>query len=94
MKWPFTVSSGRLECVDDAVIFHSEGKVYAVNGVAKQKGYAAIEGIGKEDPSFFEMAKEIAKSENKSVKEVIQAMGSPTRISIGPILDRGLELCK
>ena len=93
-KWPFTVSGGRLECINNAVIFHAGEKAYAVNGVAKQKGYSAIEVIWKEDPSFFKMAEEIAKSENKAVKEVINAMGSPTRINIGPILDRGLALCK
>lgn len=93
-KWPFSVSSGRLECKGQAVILHAEGKAYAVNGVAKQNGYAPIEAIWKEDPAFFEMANKIAKSENKPVKDVIKVMGSPTRISIGPILDSGLKLCK
>ena len=36
--WPFTVESGELRCDIhnfDAVTFHTNGKVYAVNGMAK-----------------------------------------------------------
>ncbi|WP_339080816.1 DUF2511 domain-containing protein [Pseudomonas sp. TMP9] len=93
-KWPFKVSSGNLECKGQAVIFHTDEKAYAVNGVAKQKGYKDIEPIWKQDPKFFEMANEIAKSENKPVRDIIRAMGRPTKINIGPILDEGLKLCK
>ena len=34
-KWPFTVESGELRCDRDRVTFHSEDKVYALNGTAK-----------------------------------------------------------
>jgi hypothetical protein len=93
-KWPLTVSSGYVECKNNAVIFHSNGNTYAVNGVAKSQGYSEINAIWKDDPEFFEMAAEIAKAENTAVDEVIKAMGSPSKISIGPILDSGLKLCK
>jgi hypothetical protein len=93
-KWPFSVSSGRLECKGQSVIFHAEGVSYAVNGVAKQNGYAAIEPIWKQDPSFLAMANEIAKAENKSTMEVVRAMGKPPKINITPILNSGLKLCK
>lgn len=93
-KWPLTVSSGHVECKNNAVIFHSNGKTYAVNGVAKTQGYSEINAIWEDAPAFFEMAAEIAKAENTAVDEVMKAMGSPNKISIGPILDSGLKLCK
>ncbi len=93
-KWPLTVSSGYVECKNNAVIFHSNGNTYAVNGVAKSQGYSEINAIWKNDPDFFEMAAEIAKVENTAVDEIIKKMGSPNKISIGPILDSGLKLCK
>ena len=34
-KWPFTVESGELRCDRDRVTFHTEGKVYALTGLAK-----------------------------------------------------------
>jgi len=79
-KWPFTVSSGRLECKGQAVIFHANGQSYAVNGVAKQRGYASIDSIWREDP------------------EMKQALGGKAdvgpKVSVGPIIERGLSLCK
>ena len=62
--------------------------------MAKTQGYLEINAIWKDDPAFFEMTAEIAKAENTAVDEVMKAMGSPNKISIGPILDRGLKLCK
>ena len=93
-KWPFTVSSGQLQCVKGAVIFHAKGKDYAVNDIAAKKGYVQIDEIRKEDHALFEMAKEIAKAEKKPVFELIKSMNLPTRISLEPILKRGLTLCK
>jgi len=79
-KWPFTVASGRLECKGQAVIFHTGGKSYAVNGVAKQKAYTAIDPIWKEDPRMKKMFGD-------------QVDFIP-KVSIGPIIDAGLLLCK
>lgn len=93
-KWPLTVSSGHIECKNNAVIFHSDGKTYAVNGVARAQGYSEINTIWKDDPAFFKMAAEIAKAKDSTVDEVLRGLGSPTKISIGPILDSGLKLCK
>ena len=53
-KWPFTVSSGKLECrEDDEVVFVVNDKTYAVNGAAKgsQQYHDLIE-IWKDDPEF------------------------------------------
>ena len=51
--WPFKVDEGRLECINSAVIFHTEGKTYAVNGMASGQGkYRDIEEIWLYDPSF------------------------------------------
>ncbi len=52
--WPFTVKRGLLSCEGrrsfGAVTFKVGGTVYAVNGVAKQKGYASLRPIWKKDP--------------------------------------------
>ena len=92
-KWPFSVDSGKLECIQDAVVFHANGKVYAVNGFAETMGYDAIDEIWVEDPSFFEIAKAIASSENRPIDEVVKSMGTPPKISIGEVIRKGLKLC-
>lgn len=92
-KWPFSVSVGRLECKGKAVVFYTEGKTYGLNGMATKEGYLNISPIWKEDPKFFDMAREIAKSENRPVNEILKSMGTPTKVSIGDILNAGLKLC-
>jgi Protein of unknown function (DUF2511) len=100
-KWPLSVSSGVVKCLaigNGSVVFEAEGKTYAVNSTAK--GFAnryefhPIEDIWLDDPEFLEMARVIAKSENKPVNEIMKAMGTPTKMNIGPVLDSGLKLCK
>ncbi len=94
-KWPFTVKQGFVTCTEgSSVIFLAGGNKYAVNGVAKSKGYRAIEPIWRYDPEMIKMQKEIAKSENKSLKEIRKIMGPTPRVNIGPILDLGLKLCR
>lgn len=100
-KWPLSVNSGVVECLaigNGSVVFEAKGKTYAVNGTAKgfakRYGFHSIEDIWLDDPKFFEMAQEIAKSENEPVDEVMKSMGTPTKIDIGPVLDSGLKLCK
>jgi hypothetical protein len=56
-KWAFSVDEGVLACDGKngvgAVTFASGGKIYAVNGVAKQKGlYQPLELIWVDDPSI------------------------------------------
>lgn len=51
-KWPFTVESGTLKCVDGSVIFTANGKTYGVNGASKSHGYADIEEIWAVDSSL------------------------------------------
>ena len=92
-RWPFTVPSAKLECVDNAVILHVKGATYGINGVAKSKGHKAVDPIWREDPKSMKMAEEIAKAQKSSVAEVRRAMGTPLKVDIGPIINRGLALC-
>jgi len=94
IKWPLTVPSGYVECKNNSVVFHANGKTYGVNGLAKSRGYSSIDEIWKVDPAFFEMVEAVAKIDKISVDEALKAMGPPSKISIGPILESGLKLCK
>ena len=58
-RWPFTVSEGVIECAPfreklHVLTFTSGGKTYGLNGtartLAKEKGYAEITGIWRDDP--------------------------------------------
>lgn len=90
-KWPFTVSEGILKCSKRMITFTTkDGVTYGVNGTAKNFGHPAIEPIWKVDTAMLE---ELAKAFNKTVDEVI-GDDPPIRISIGPIIKVGLELCE
>lgn len=94
-KWPFTVNEGYVLCPDGvSVIFVSDDKKYALNGVADTRGFPSINTIWRYDPDMIKMQKEIAKTEHKSLEEIQKIMGPPPRISISPILNAGLTLCK
>ena len=86
-KWPFTVNKGRLECRGISVIFHAKGKAYAVNGSARTEGYAKINEIWKDDQEKLKILKEAFPNEE------IESVSVP-KISIGPIIDKGLSLCE
>jgi len=48
--WPLTPSSGTLECLPDKkIVFHTQGKTYAVNGMAKLMKLPPLEKIAKQD---------------------------------------------
>lgn len=84
--WPFTVSYGQLACSGaGAITFTAHGKTYAVNGLATSDNkYSNIREIWKDD------------SETEHAK-YMRKQGRPDlvpKISIGPIIDRGLKLCK
>lgn len=80
-KWPFTVSKGTLECVPPGIItFHTKRNTYAVNGLASSRGYAEIDKIWRDDPK-----KKISPDQPSSLM---------TKVDLGPIIERGLELCK
>lgn len=52
-KWPFTISEGYVESINYAVVFHTiDGKTYALNGIAKGKGYHDIGPIWRPDPLY------------------------------------------
>lgn len=98
-KWPLSVDKGVVKCLqigNGAVVFEAKGKVYAVNGtareVAKQRGFLLIDEIWINDPSYHKMIKEIAASEKKPIKEIMKII-RPTKVGIGPILDNGVALC-
>jgi len=59
-NWPFTVPSGSVELIGGySVVFHYEGKVYAINGTARtgmeRKGYLDIMGssMWRDQPSGY-----------------------------------------
>ncbi len=100
-KWPLNVDSGVVKCLPlgiGAIIFETQGKTYAVNGIAKgfskKYGFLDIDKILMDDPEFYSFAKEAAKAEGISVEKAIKIMGGPTKINISPILDSGLKLCQ
>jgi hypothetical protein len=69
-QWPFTVEQGVLQGRGwGSVTFKARGEEYAVNGVAKGRGFKDIDAIWAND------------SETGLKK------------NIGPIIERGLELC-
>ena len=85
-EWPFTVTSGLLRCVDPgAVTFAANGKAYGVNGLAVS------------DPRNEDL-REIWKDDTESeVAQYWLKKGRPdliSKISIGPIISRGLKLCQ
>ena len=89
-EWPLTVNSGTLKCLDyGGVVFISEeGIIYGVNGTAKthgrSAGYANIENIWADDLETKKQLMEAGVSEKYAT----------SKISIGPLLDEGLKLCK
>lgn len=44
-QWPFTVGTGTLGCVDGAIVFRSTGTSYALNDLARSRGFASNESI-------------------------------------------------
>jgi len=72
-KWPLTVDSGEIECIDDYfIVFHvTNGKTYALNGAATSRGFPEIDPIWRDNPNL-----------------------PGIKINIGPLIGRGLALCK
>ena len=48
--WPFMMKSGELRCEDNAVTFTGNGKRYALNGAAQDKGFPAVDDIWADGP--------------------------------------------
>lgn len=93
-KWPFTVDSGVLSCVqygDDnvsqGVVFEANGVLYGVNGMAKSfgknLGYKDIVDIWADDLVFKKEMMALGVSESKAT----------VKIGIGDVLQAGLKLC-
>lgn len=109
-KWPFSVLDGTIKCTPykngstnlTAVTFLANNQEYAINEAAQtvSKSFPStkiitnIEPIWKEEPNFYKLAKEVAATENRSLQETIKKMGGVSRISLNPIIDKGLSICK
>ena len=51
--WPFSVEWGRLYNDNGAAVFEIEnGKQYALNGVATQRGFASINSVWRDNPNL------------------------------------------
>lgn len=99
-KWPLSVPSGMVKCLPigrGAVVFESQEKTYAVNGIAKgvarKYEFSNIEEIWLDDPEFYKVAEEAARVEGIPIEKAIKIMGGPTKINIAPVLDAGARLC-
>lgn len=87
-EWPFTVDKGILRCSDNEVTFSTGGTEYAVNGSAKSAGYSPMDSIWQPN---IELIQEMADATKITLEE---AMGEFTlKISVGPMIKSGLELC-
>lgn len=91
-KWPFTIPEGIVKCTEyGGIVFEANGKVYALNGTAQmhsdEYGYTNVAEIWAVDEKMVQAMKD-----NGYSKEEIERL--KTRISIGPIIDAGRELCE
>ncbi|RNL83231.1 DUF2511 domain-containing protein [Halostreptopolyspora alba] len=87
LTWPLTVDEGSLRCeADEAVVFvDPDNKDYAVNGAATEAGYTDIDPIWADDEDA------IAELENAGADE---GNIPDLKVSIGDLVDTGLELCE
>jgi hypothetical protein len=59
--WPLRVPSGQLECLNgQEIVFHTQGKTYAVNGIAKLKKYPVIENLAEPDQYLPKARKDLS----------------------------------
>ena len=99
-RWPLTVLEVKIRCIPigvGAVVAEAGGTTYALNGIAKglanEYGFADLESIWRDSPDFERLVEAAAKSEGISVKEARGLMGTPTKVSIAPLLEIGTALC-
>lgn len=79
-EWPLTVESGCLYCDRiGAVFFVHDGQTYGLNGTAHRRDhdYGEVEPIWREDPRLRRL----------------RAPDFVPRVSISPLIERGLRLC-
>jgi len=88
-EWPFTVEEGTLRCSDNEVTFSTNGVQYAVNGSAKSAGYASMDTIWQPNT---ELIQEMADAMGMTLEEAMKEF--TFKISVGPVIESGLELCK
>jgi hypothetical protein len=59
--WPLRVPSGTLECLSGAeVVFHTQGKTFAVNGQAKLKALPKLESLASPDQYIPKARKDLS----------------------------------
>lgn len=59
--WPLRVPSGTLECLPGAeVVFHTQGKTFAVNGQAKLKTWPKVESLASADQYIPKARKDLS----------------------------------
>ena len=92
-KWPFTVESGEIRCDRDRVTFHTEGKVYALNGTAMTFSPNAkdIFEISRVDPFFVRTPENPVLRLDESVRRKIVKMTAECRA--GRVPDVEFEQC-
>lgn len=78
-KWPFTVAQGSVRCEGASwVVFEAGGVAYAVNGSART--VAKTYGWAEIDPIWRD-------------DPAAQGTGTTWKVSVSPIIERGLKLC-
>jgi len=51
--WPFTVTSGYVDCVPpQSAVFRTGSSAYALNGMAKSRGFPDVRPIWRDNPSL------------------------------------------
>ena len=91
--WPFTVENGELRCDRDRVTFHTDGKMYALNGAAKTFSSNAkdILEISRANPAFVMTPENPVRRLDESVRrEVVKQMAE---CRAGRISNVGFEQC-
>ncbi len=92
--WPFSVREGTVACDSQGAITFSVGmKTYGINGIAKTDGHPAPDEIWNLVPDYERKVTEYAEGLNLSKEKARKKMG-PIKVSIQPILDAGLKLCR
>ncbi len=76
-EWPFTVTEGCLQCKSNAIVMHSGGKTYNINGKA----------IGRYKNRYTDSWKILKPHPNKIVAE------GGGKMNVRPIIKEGLKLC-
>lgn len=99
-QWPLTVTEGYVECLPgEAAVFHTGNKTYALNGLAKGRGYTAINPIWKASPNptfgpkinigpLLDLALSQCPGSKRAPPIVVQSMEEPPAPTSSVVCDR------